>query len=218
MLNGFSYRTPSLLAIAVTGMLAWAGKGPALAAGCTPGAVDKPDLGFVDANCDGIDGDKAAAIFVAPGGDDTNNDGSFGHPMQTVKAAVTAALPAHKDVYVAAGTYGGKPGFLGSTGNIGVYGGYDPQTWQRSAANVTTLQAPGQVVGVFVPGIVLQLLTVNSTSGASALSSYGVRVVTNGSVALSRVHIQTAPGSNGADGAPSAGAEGGRAVGRSGDP
>ncbi len=126
--------------------------------------------------------------------------------MQTVKAAVTAALAAHKDVYVAAGTYGGKPGFLGSTGNIGVYGGYDPQTWQRSAANATTLQAPGQVVGVFVPGIVLQLLTVNSTSGASALSSYGVRVVTNGSVALSRVHIQTAPGSNGADGAPSAAA------------
>ena len=201
MLNGLSYRTPSLLAIAVTGMLAWAGKGPALAAGCSPGAVDKPDLGFVDSNCDGIDGDKSAALFVAPNGDDTNNDGSFGHPMQTVKAAVTAALAAHKDVYVAAGTYDGKPGFLGSTGNIGVYGGYDPQTWQRSAANVTTLQAPGQVVGVAVPGIVLQLVTVHSLSGASALSSYGVRAFGNGAVALSRVTVQTADGADGAAGA-----------------
>jgi hypothetical protein len=154
MLNGFTYRTTSLLALTVTGMLAWAGQSPALGASCAPGAADKPDLGFVDSNCDGIDGDKANAIFVAPGGSD-NADGSFGNPMATVKAAVTAGLAAHKDVYVAAGTYDGKPAFLGGNGNIGVYGGYDPQTWQRSAANVTTLQAPGQVVGVAVPGIVL---------------------------------------------------------------
>jgi hypothetical protein len=201
LLNGFTRRTPSLLAIAVTGALAWAGKGTALAAGCTPGAADKPDLGFVDSNCDGIDGDKAAALFVAPNGDDTTNDGSFGHPLQSVKAAVTAALAAHKDVYVAAGTYDGKPAFLGGTGGIGVYGGYDPQTWQRSAANVATLQAAGQVVGVAVPGIVLQLVTVRSLSGASALSSYGVRAFYNGAVALSRVTIQTAPGADGANGA-----------------
>jgi hypothetical protein len=78
MLSRISHRTPSLLAIAVTGLLAWAGKSPALAA-CAPGAVDKPDLGFVDSNCDGIDGDKAAALFVAPavnGGSD-NNDGTY---------------------------------------------------------------------------------------------------------------------------------------------
>ena len=199
MLNGISHRTPSLLAVAVTGMLAWAGRSPAVAASCTPGAIDKPDLGFVDANCDGIDGDKSAAVFVAPNGNDAN-DGSFGKPLATVKAAVTAALAAHKDVYVAAGTYDGKPAFLGSNGNIGVYGGYDPQTWQRSAANVTTLQAPGQVVGVAVPGIVLQLLTVHSLTGGT--TSYGVRSFNaDASVALSRVTIQTSDGLDGADGA-----------------
>src|SRR4051812_2311616 len=32
-----------------------------------PGALDKPDLSFADTNCDGIDGDKAKAIFVALG-------------------------------------------------------------------------------------------------------------------------------------------------------
>ena len=186
--------------LAVCGVLALAGQAArASAATCTPGAADKPDLGFVDSNCDGIDGDKAAALFVAPSGND-NNDGSFGHPKATVAAAVTAALAAGKDVYVAAGIYDGKPAFLGSNGNIGVYGGYDAQAWQRSAANVTTLEAPGQVVGVAVPGIVLQLLTVHSLAGGT--TSYGVRSFDSGaSVALSRVTVQTSPGLNGADGA-----------------
>jgi hypothetical protein len=202
MLNRLSHRTPSLLAVAVTGMLAWAGKSPALASSCAPGATDKPDLGFVDSNCDGIDGDKGAALFVAPAGDD-NNDGSLAHPKKSVTAAVIAATTAGKDVYAAAGIYDGKVPFLGSTGHIGLYGGYDPQTWQRSAANVTTLQAPGQVVGVAVPGIVLQLLTIHSLDGSSAMSSYGVRAFGSGGVALSRVTVQTANGADGSDGAPS---------------
>jgi hypothetical protein len=190
----------SLPTLVVCGLLALAGQAaPASAASCTPGATDKPDLGFVDSNCDGIDGDKAAALFVAPTGND-NNDGSFGHPKATVAGAVTAALAAGKDVYVAAGIYDGKPAFLGSDGHIGVYGGYDAQTWQRSAANVTTLQAPGQVVGVAVPGIVLQLLTVHSLPGGT--TSYGVRAFnSDASVALSRVTVQTSAGLNGADGA-----------------
>jgi hypothetical protein len=76
----------------------------------------------VDSNCDGIDGDKAAALFVAPGGNDRNN-GSYGSPKASVSAAVTAGLAAGEDVYVAAGTYNEKVAFLGGTGNIGVYGG-----------------------------------------------------------------------------------------------
>jgi hypothetical protein len=188
-----------LVAVAVAGILSWGGNTPALAA-CTPGAPDKPDLAFVDSNCDGIDGDKAAALFVAPGGSD-GNSGNYLSPMKSVSAAVTAGLAAHKDVYVAAGTYVGKVAFLGAGGNIGVYGGYDAQSWQRSAANVTTLQAPGQVVGVADPGIVLQLLTVHSTADATTTTSYGVRAFYQGAVALSRVTVEAAPGANGAHGA-----------------
>ena len=124
MLSRMSHRIPGLLAIVVTGLLAWAGKTPALAA-CSPGAGDKPDLGFVDSNCDGIDGNKAAALFVAPNGNDAN-DGSYGQPKATIAAAVTAALSAGKDVYAATGTYDGKVAFLNANGNIGLYGGYDP--------------------------------------------------------------------------------------------
>jgi hypothetical protein len=188
------------LMVALIAVMAWVSRTPALASGCTPGAADKPDLGFIDSNCDGIDGDKANALFVAPSGDD-NNDGSFGKPMATVGKAVTVAQAQGKDVYVAGGTYDGKVSFLSANGNIGVYGGYDPQTWQRSAANVTTLEAPGQVVGVSAPGIVLQLLSVHSTSGPTYLTSYGVRAFGTGSAALSRVSVQTAPGQTGAAGA-----------------
>jgi hypothetical protein len=199
MLTRISVRTPLLLAIAAAGILSWGGSTPALAA-CSPGAPDKPDLGFVDSNCDGIDGDRGGALFVAPGGSDAN-PGSYDSPKKSVAVAVTAGIAAGKDVYVAAGTYVGKVAFLGAIGNIGVYGGYDAQSWQRSAANVTTLQAPGQVVGVALPGIVLQLLTVHSTADATTTTSYGVRAFYQGAVALSRVTVEAAPGANGAHGA-----------------
>ena len=191
-------RTIALLAIGITGILFAGGRTPAHAA-CAPGAADKPDLAFEDSNCDGIDGDKASAIFVAPGGDDSHS-GSFGSPMKTVAAAAPAALSAGKDVYVAAGTYDGKVALLGAGGHIGIYGGYDAATWQRSAATVTTLRAPGQVVSVAVPGVVLQMLTVQGVSDPSFLTSYGVRAFNTGTVALSRMTVNAAPGRKGTDG------------------
>ena len=199
MKNSSSHRLPLLLTLSLTvaAMFALTASTPAFAA-CTPGAADKPDLGFVDSNCDGIDGDKAAAIFVAPGGNDAN-DGSFGHPKATVAAGATAGLAAHRDVYVAAGTYEGKVSILGTTGDIGIYGGYDPATWARSASNLTTLEAPAQVVTVAVPGIVLQLLTIKGQFSGS--TSYGVRAWNHGEFALSRVTVEPAAGGNGSSGA-----------------
>src|SRR3954447_9046189 len=190
----------TLVLTAATAGFACASAAPAGAA-CSSGAIDKPDLGFVDSNCDGIDGDKAAALFVAPGGDD-NHSGSFDSPKKTVLAAVNAGLAAGKDVYDAGGTYPSKVPFS-INGHLGVYGGYDAQAWQRSAANVTTLEAPGQVVGVGVPGILLQLLTIHSTDGSSALGPYGARAFGDGTLALSRVTIKTAKGADGGAGAPS---------------
>src|SRR5688500_11373197 len=37
-----------------------------------PQAADLPDLDFIDADCDGIDGDGSVAVFVAPDGSDSN--------------------------------------------------------------------------------------------------------------------------------------------------
>ncbi|HEY7632645.1 MAG TPA: hypothetical protein VH817_18210 [Thermoleophilaceae bacterium] len=196
----FKQRIPLLFALVVTAVFAWSGKTPALAA-CSPGAPDKPDLGFVDSNCDGIDGDTARALFVAPNGNDAN-DGSFGHPKATVPATVIAAQAAHKDVYVAAGTYTGKVSILsGAGGAVGIYGGYDPQTWARSASNVTTLTAGPEVLTDSLPGVVLQLLHIQASAAGTTSTSYGVRIWGQAELALSRVTVESAPGVNGADGA-----------------
>src|SRR5262249_51744579 len=69
-----------------------------------PGASDKPDVGFVDSNCDGIDGTAAKSIFVTPKGVDTNS-GTREQPKKTVAAAVAAAAADDLAVLVAAGTY-----------------------------------------------------------------------------------------------------------------
>jgi hypothetical protein len=196
----YKQRIPLLLALVVAAVFAWTGKTPALAA-CSADAPDKPDLGFVDSNCDGIDGDKAHALFVAPNGNDAN-DGSFGHPKATVPATVIAAQAAHKDVYVAAGTYDGKVSILsGAGGSVGVYGGYDPQTWARSTANATTLTGAPEVLTDAVPGVVLQLLSIKASAAGTSSTSYGIRIWGEAALALSRVTVESAPGVNGADGA-----------------
>ena len=68
----------------------------ASAPACVPtGAVDLPDDAFEDSNCDGIDGDKAAAIFVSPSGADTA-DGSFDAPVKTITEGVALASEARQ--------------------------------------------------------------------------------------------------------------------------
>ena len=195
-----SHRSPFLIACAVAVAFACSGGTPAMAA-CSPGAADKPDLAFKDSNCDGIDGDKAAALFVAPGGSDAA-DGSFGHPKATVAAAVTAGLAAHRDVYVAAGTYDGKVSFLGSRqhrcvrrlrrADVGALRGqrrHDPR-----------LRPGGRRRW---PGIVLQLLKIQGLAPGTT-TSYGVRAFYSASVALSRTIVEPSAGGAGANGSDAA--------------
>src|SRR5881394_653672 len=54
-----------------------------------PGAPDVPDGAFVDSNCDGIDGDIAKAVFVAPGGSDDATCGSQASPCQSPGFAIS---------------------------------------------------------------------------------------------------------------------------------
>ena len=54
-----------------------------------PGA-DVPDVAFTDADCDGVDGDADAAVFVSPDGDDLW-PGTRALPMRTLQAAIVAA-------------------------------------------------------------------------------------------------------------------------------
>src|SRR5947207_897618 len=123
--------------------LAWL---PGLAQACTPTAgTDIPDAGFIDSNCDGVDGDVSQAVFVSPAGSDTD-PGTMANPKHSVAAAVTAAQTAGKtQVLVAIGSYF-ETSEIDITKQIGIFGGYDPSTWQRSDTRSTIVGQPAGIV------------------------------------------------------------------------
>ncbi len=161
------------------------------------GATDKPDLSFVDSNCDGIDGTATDAVFVSPNGKDTN-PGTKDKPKRQIQAAVMAAANGgKKSVYAAAGSYARVEAETG----VGIYGGYDPGNWsQRGTKLTTTIAGSGAaVLADDRKAVVLQLLTVSATSGDDA-SAYGIRAINGSEVRLQHVTVVAADGRPGVAG------------------
>jgi hypothetical protein len=113
-------------------------------------ATDLPDDGFVDANCDGIDGDVAQGIFVATSGNDSN-PGTRAAPMRTINGGLNQAqLTGKTQVFVSNGTYVER---VTLRAGISLYGGYSATSnWTRSAAFVATIS--GTVSGGYAAAIV----------------------------------------------------------------
>ncbi len=105
-----------------------------------PGATDTPDMAFEDTNCDGVDGDLAKAVFVAPTGSDSNS-GTLASPKKTINAAIIVATAASKDVYVGGGTY---PESLGLVSGVSIYGGYVAAPGRASLTRRRSSVAPLQ--------------------------------------------------------------------------
>jgi hypothetical protein len=181
-----------------------------------PGAVDVPDVAFVDSNCDGIDGDLADAVFVSPAGSDAN-PGTMSRPLLTLAAAAAAAQADSEDIYAAVGTYAEE---LRVTPGVSVYGGYGP-SWQRTLSLPTRItgatNGAGDTDGAVAVGVTtpttLQLLTLApATPAAAGGTSYGLRGSGSSGLALERVTVIAARGAPGAPGpAGPQGAPGGNA-------
>ncbi|MEM1415975.1 MAG: DUF1565 domain-containing protein, partial [Myxococcota bacterium] len=191
-----------------------------------PGSVDVPDGAFEDANCDGIDGDLGAALFVSVGGSDAA-PGTRESPMRSLPAALRAAERAGKDVYLAAGTYESETLTLAE--GVGIYGGFDPADWSRPAASETVLAvfgrpAAGRVVGIegrdlIVETVVEGLRLEVAHARGEGTTSYGLWCADCGGLVLRDVSVlggDGAPGSDGVPGAYGAGAGAGEAGTRSG--
>lgn len=128
-------------------------------AAVNPLASDRPDALFVDANCDGADGDAARAIHVALTGIDAAGCGDRDAPCRTPSFALGRRSAARPDVYLQQGTYAGPlvmpaPGFGGSAGLYGRFLG----DWSRAPAAVTRIagaqstSVAANTVGVIVDG------------------------------------------------------------------
>jgi len=140
-------------------------------------AYDPPDLGFVDSNCDGIDGTVSAAIFVdtITGNDGAAGAGTMAKPFKTILGALEAAQTAGKtDVYVSMGLYSEA---ISLVNGISIYGGYNAANkWQRATSNTTVILGP-QSVGLVASGLSLatqvQLFTIEETTNATGVDSNG---------------------------------------------
>ncbi|MFZ5439786.1 MAG: MopE-related protein [Myxococcota bacterium] len=174
---------------------------------CTPtSTTDLPDLNFVDANCDGIDGELNNGVFVSTGGDDAN-PGTRAAPKQTLAAAMTAVVTTGKrDVYVAAGSYTGPLELLGASG-INVAGAYHPMTWQRNFTNQVAVQNGNPALRLDgASNVLIQALRLEGSNGTpSAPTAYGAFIKESSAVKLESLDIRAgngAPGTAGTAGTP----------------
>ncbi len=169
-----------------------------------PGAVDRPDLAFEDANCDGVDGDVTKAVFVSLAGNDANT-GTLALPFLTIQKGIDTAAGAGKSVYVFGGTYSENVEL--ATG-VSVYGGYTP-SGARSMQDATTISGAVGSTTVYADGatgVELQLLTITGgTPVGPGISSYAVRAVNGSSLALTSVTATGGPAETGTTGGPGSG-------------
>lgn len=142
---------------------------------------DAPDNAFIDANCDGVDGDASQAVFVSTAGNDAW-PGTRAQPMLTIAAAIgKASLDGKTQVYVSNGTYVGR---VTLTSGISLYGGYSQAAnWARSTAYVSTISsttvAGGRMTAlegfnVLSPTTVDLFTIVTSSTNQAGVSNYGV--------------------------------------------
>lgn len=165
-------------------------------------ATDLPDLGFVDANCDGIDGELTNGIFVSPNGVDTNSGLTRAAPKRSLNSAVVAlATSGKRDLYVAAGTYDEPLELLGISG-VNAAGQYDPATWRRAMTNTTTVRTGNPALKLdAVNNVLVQGFRFEGGAGAgSTPSAYGAWVSESQGVKLEGLFVQAGRGADGAPG------------------
>ena len=176
---------------------------------CTATGADDPDGTYADANCDGIDGDAASAIFVDPSGNDVNPGTDSSAPVRTLSRAITLAGLAGRDVYAGTGAYSEA---ITLANGVDLIGGYDAAgCWERatrpflSSTRITSPTSPAVTGTGITPAIKLDSVNVVAPNAAAGGSSIGVTL--SGS-RLSLLNLSVQAGNGGAGAAGTAGVAG----------
>lgn len=160
---------------------------------------DLPDDSFEDANCDGIDGDRAAAIFASPSGSDAS-PGTLEAPVRTIAKAVATAIGAGKYVIVANGDYPEALVLEDVVAPLAIYGGYVDKTWERMSDRATIAPASGiplTIRNVTAPITIDRLAFVASDATEPSGSSVAVFAADSKTVTLTHVRLQAGSGADG---------------------
>ncbi|MFT5991716.1 MAG: hypothetical protein ACI82G_000710 [Bradymonadia bacterium] len=102
--------------------------------------TDLPDPLGIDANCDGIDGEVSASIFVARTGSDATGDGTRENPFESIRRGIEAGSDEQPNVLIGAGVYAES---VSIRNGISVFGGYGVGFDNRDiAGNETAIIGP----------------------------------------------------------------------------
>jgi hypothetical protein len=179
--------------------------------------TDEPDPSFEDANCDGIDGDREASVFVASYGDDTN-DGSMSAPKKSIQAAIDAASqdPAKSWVLVEAAMFEESIELSDGVHLIGGYG----FGWKREDGGPTLIRGGNPVVrGVDITThtVISELAIEHNYEAGEGETIVGVYLERSGAVELRDVKITGGTAGSGASGVQGDSGESGSNGGRGGN-
>ncbi len=179
-------------------------------------AYPLPGAEYLDADCDGIDGDLETAIFVSAGAE--GGDGSLGSPLGTIQDAVDLFAPAiHSHILVTTGSY---PERVTVKNGVKMFGGYSPDFFIRDVALFPTIidgplpdfadpiQVPGAVVavGISQPTVIVGF-TINGydvPAGGESAGQPSIAVYVSGSSSALKLLNNRVVGGQGGPGLPGA--------------
>lgn len=172
--------------------------------GCVPAEEeDRPDADFADTNCDGIDGDRARAVFVAPHGSD-DGPGTLEAPIATLTRGIELARRAGKSVYVCTSTY--EEAVVLEDAAVSIYGGYDCRHgWRRTSKQATIAPAAGRpltIRNIAEPLLLSRLRFVAADAAEAGASSVAAHVVDSLNLRFEPVALEAGNGAPGLSGEP----------------
>jgi hypothetical protein len=166
-------------------------------------AQDLPDPYFIDSNGDGIDGELADAIFVAPPplGDNSNDGLTPSTPVATINTGITRAVSsARSQVLIQVGTYSES---VQLASGVSLFGGFDAN-WARVPSTdvvATVVQSPasGMLASAINATTQVSFLTLRNDVSATpnGASRYALRVINSSGLRLWYNRIQPGNGATG---------------------
>ncbi|MBI2395942.1 MAG: hypothetical protein HYV09_40635, partial [Deltaproteobacteria bacterium] len=165
---------------------------------CVPAdGADDPDDDFKDTNCDGIDGDKSRAIFVAPDGKD-DAAGTLDAPVHSFAKAIERANELGKDVYACNGTYAENVVIAKA---VRVFGGFDCKAgWKRTLDRARIAPSKGiplTVNTVATDGVQLDRIALRAPDGVDAGESSIALFANQSKVVVTNGEIEAGSGADG---------------------
>ena len=164
---------------------------------------DLPDDQLRDTNCDGIDGDRARAVFVRAGADPRGSGLQPSDPTGDLRFGIQQAVAnGRSQVWLSVGVYTLRDPLVLREA-IGIYGGYDAEFRSRTRARATVLvEAP---TALRVEDLVGEA-TIDSVdwvaSSAAGAGNSSIAIIVRDSGGFFSLRNATVTAGRGADGAP----------------